>query len=849
MIKPVYPIYIVFLLLVYVPCLYAQSAVQDTSTTYDESIFIISNYSGVEANVNEVSTLNELLKNNVNGFRFYLLQNVGDQQLLVKNPDNTYTSFLNALNTIRKSLEGDSTRILTLFLDYDFESEILENVMEKSGLLRYVYTNNIENDWPSLHTMIRKDKRLVVFSMQPHFNSALWLHYIWDYATEPLSISSEDLSSTSESFDGNPQKQFLVFNGFNSLSMGQIQSELNNYALQKPYLIELLKNDWIRNGKTPNFIMTDSYNASILNAVGKIRSFHSVKGIVSYNNEILDYINWEGLNSLSNGKFSFVIAPGEELTLIPHSPGYNFSPASITVDETFDKSMVHFKAIPLKISDDLEACYLFENNVKDVSIRRNHGKAKNIGYTNDPDRSWVASLHEKSLVRLTRASGLNIKDHDFTVAVWVKIPEYKPGKPDYCILSSRTASYQSGLHLVIRNWQPYLGFFNDDLAGNSIIEEGKWYHIVWRYNTLSKEQAIFVNGKPDAVTLNMPSYKGSDTIYIGAFYNPEATVEGEIDDLTIWSRALGEKEIISLSSQKYHIESDLGFFRMIPLSVYLLCGVIIALAGYLVFRRKLNLRKKPTINGLTNLYPDPIPEKSYQNYIRLFGEFTVNDNNGNNITAQFSPKLKQLFLLLLVNSHGASHGISTRDLSDILWKGQPLKDTKNLRGVTIRNLRLVLESINTIEIHFQSDIWSMKLSPDVYCDYVECLKLLGNKQLFKSNHFNDLFVIIRSGELFMGESFYWLDDTKGYVGNQIVDVVLNFLEKKPAISNFDYLIGLAEQVLIYDPVNDVALSYKMKGLLKQNNPHLAKFTYERFCALYKELYGEPFNKSFDELTA
>ena len=40
-----------------------------------------------------------------------------------------------------------------------------------------------------------------------------------------------------------------------------------------------------------------------------------------------------------------------------------------------------------------------------------------------------------------------------------------------------------------------MGFFNNDLVGNTVIEPGKWYNVVWRYNKRNGEQAIFVNGK------------------------------------------------------------------------------------------------------------------------------------------------------------------------------------------------------------------------------------------------------------------------------------------------------------------------------------------------------------------
>ena len=63
-----------------------------------------------------------------------------------------------------------------------------------------------------------------------------------------------------------------------------------------------------------------------------------------------------------------------------------------------------------------------------------------------------------------------------------------------CIIGTKTNSYQQGIHLLIRNRKPYFGFYNNDLQGKTVLEAGKWYHLVWRYNKLSGEQAIYLNG-------------------------------------------------------------------------------------------------------------------------------------------------------------------------------------------------------------------------------------------------------------------------------------------------------------------------------------------------------------------
>jgi hypothetical protein len=398
------------------------------------------------------------------------------------------------LKIIRSALTADSGRVITLFLDYDSDINALEQAFIDAKVYDNLLLHTPLGDWPSLQEMISAGKNLVVYSTKQSTFSPPWMHYKWDYAIEPSYLLSGEVIYSSESFENDPRKKLLFFNGFNSPAMSEIEHDLAYYVTQRPYFFELFKNTWNSTGKTPNFVILDRYDSSLARIVNTLREYPVVRGSALHGNNLLNYIAWDGINSLTSGRFSFIIFPGEKLVLTPVSPGYKFEPVSLTVDESFNNKNIVFKALPVDINEGLEAYFRFENNTKDFSVNRIDGIAREVEYINDPVRGQVINFTAQSLISLARAEELKIRDHDFTVSVWIKIPEYLAGKSDYCILSSKIASYQSGLHLVIRNKQPYMGFFNDDLAGRAIIEEGRWHHIVWRYNKLSREQAIFING-------------------------------------------------------------------------------------------------------------------------------------------------------------------------------------------------------------------------------------------------------------------------------------------------------------------------------------------------------------------
>ena len=93
----------------------------------------------------------------------------------------------------------------------------------------------------------------------------------------------------------------------------------------------------------------------------------------------------------------------------------------------------------------------------------------------------------------------------------------------------------------------------------------------------------------------------------------------------------------------------------------------------------------------------------------------------------------------------------------------------------------------------------------------------------------------------------WLDDFKGNIGNSIVDMLLKFLAKLDIEKDNELVLKLANRIFETDPVNEQALQFKLNALVKQNNYNTARFTYDKFCALYQEYYGETFPQKFDAL--
>lgn len=816
---------------------------------YDESIFVISNFSGVDASHKETRSIQELLNQDIGGFRFYLEWEHQRDQLMLRGPQGNSTPFIDQLNLIKDFLYNHPDRVLTLFLDFNVNIRELTTPVRKSGIDSLLYVYDTQTGWPTLKEMIDTDKRLIIFGMQEHRNSPKWLHYVWNHAVEPYYSILEAPVFIGEFLKGDPKNSLLIFNDYNLPRKPNLPDDAYFNSVQNPYLIEHIKKVWANTGKTPNFVMLDRYENWIKRVIAHLQSFHTIQGTVTFNTQTLNYVSWERTNSLTSGKFCFPAGPGDTITLAPKSPGFRFTPESVTFIEPDKNKSQHFVASPLEITAQLEAFYNFEDEAHDLSINNFTGKATNVTYRNDPDRSTIAHFDEKSYVILPKADELKLLDHDFTVAAWVKIDEYKRNKYDYCILGTPGGSYQQCIHLIIRNKQPYFGFFSNDLQGKTQIEAGKWYHLVWRYNRQNGEQAIYVNGKPDSRSLGHPSYKGRDHIYIGlGGYNDRSNMIGSMDDLAIWSRMLGEEEIWKLSKDLAELTPRKNIFIRYPIFsriTIILMVIIILIWTYQIlpfrhFRKNHLTAKKLEIIEQEDDYPE-------KNYIQLFGDFKVIDKEGSDITNQFTPKIKQLFLLILIYSQRSKKGITTKELSEFLWPDLSYPNAKNSRGVTIRKLRLILQSLDEVEVIFNSDCWTIRFSKNIYCDYTACLKLLNETQ---DDHHIDFYLnfykIVRAGEIFKGESHEWLDDFKGNIGNHIVDVLMKFIDLLNIENDHELILKLSDRILVTDPVNDQALSFKLRALVKQNKLNTARFTYEKFAALYEELYNEHLALSFED---
>lgn len=133
---------------------------------------------------------------------------------------------------------------------------------------------------------------------------------------------------------------------------------------------------------------------------------------------------------------------------------------------------------------------------------------------------------------------------DFTVAAWLYVDQFNGG--DEPLLSGLTAESNQNVHLVLRDRKWLMAFWDNDTFGNQVLDANRWYHVVFRYSAEnSGVQTIFVDGQIDAQTSNHVRPQHDGLIYIGRSLG--GYLNGALDDLRIYKRALSDAEVAALS--------------------------------------------------------------------------------------------------------------------------------------------------------------------------------------------------------------------------------------------------------------------------------------------------------------
>lgn len=285
---------------------------------------------------------------------------------------------------------------------------------------------------------------------------------------------------------------------------------------------------------------------------------------------------------------------------------------------------------------------------------------------------------------------------------------------------------------------------------------------------------------------------------------------------------------------------NLWVYIGIPALALVLTALVI-----LLYRRRASIPASETeaVNGIAIERKEVIKK---QNAVYLLGEFLVFNKNGKDITYLFSPKIKQLFILILLNSCDGI-GINSKRISATLWPDKDVAKTKNIKGVTFNHLRSIISDINGIELTFLNDNYLFKIEDDFFCDYFFVSILAKKSPAHAGQGILEHFDLISRGKFLADMPEQWLDSFKNSYEEKLVDALQPELKKHYEAADLKLVTDISKCILDIDPFNDTALKYELKALRKLKGIDHSRKVYDQFTIEYKKSFGTEYPIAFDKI--
>ncbi|MEI3443711.1 MAG: hypothetical protein V8R04_05835 [Bacteroides thetaiotaomicron] len=288
-------------------------------------------------------------------------------------------------------------------------------------------------------------------------------------------------------------------------------------------------------------------------------------------------------------------------------------------------------------------------------------------------------------------------------------------------------------------------------------------------------------------------------------------------------------------------------------------GVLLLAGGVLFVRRKRGKQRNAVLESSSVLMSPPVgrePDKSVQgketlakedfesslvrpNAVYLFGPFTVIDRNGRDITHLFSSRLRQVFIYILL--HSTHNGVLSASLNEVFWPDKPDDKVKNLKGVTINQIRKNLAELDGVELVHDKGYFRLVFT-DCYCDYFR-FRTLKNAEEVE----NELGILLMRGKFLDGMDAGMMDHFKQKVEEFLSSFLPLEIERLYQQHKYDAVIRFCNVLFRVDPVNELALAYGMHALNHTGSSQEAILQYSLFVREYRQMMNEEYSTSYAEL--
>ncbi len=300
---------------------------------------------------------------------------------------------------------------------------------------------------------------------------------------------------------------------------------------------------------------------------------------------------------------------------------------------------------------------------------------------------------------------------------------------------------------------------------------------------------------------------------------------------------------IAFPPQPFSTEAGVAEKSNPYLVLYFIAAFILIVSAYFLYYHR---KRRSASERKTAAIPRKIIQKRKENSIILFGGFQVIDQHGKDITGQFTPLPKKLFLFILLHSLHNDKGVSSNVLYETFWFDKSAESARNNRAVNIVKLRSLLENLETASLSKETGYWKFDFDPSrIHIDYFEYLRIVRRTTELTRDHIVDLMSIIESSPFLNNTNADWLDPFKSEISNDIIDTFLKYIDKSD--DDPEFLLHLTTCIFLFDAVSEEALKVQCRLLIKQGKHSLAKKAYSKFIKEYRQLYDEDYGTSFKKI--
>lgn len=540
---------------------------------------------------------------------------------------------------------------------------------------------------------------------------------------------------------------------------------------------------------------------------------------VLLDNNDLPNVGWKEFSRLESCGLFSTISP----TLTPQKRGFMFSPDIYNFTDKHSKNTGPkiFRAIKYELEEKLRYWLPLRGDFKNIVRATDKSTSTDIRFSEDEERGIVANFNGNgSYIDIRNREGGSLDE--ISITAWVK-PSRVDGR--FSLVGKGEAFSAKIFYGKLQFTTPGI---KDHTTSNAFVKPGVWSHIAFVYVPGGKVY-FYLNGK---LVEELPASDIEQTGHAlligtnlwGQYY------AGAMSDLKIWDRALNDAEVKQVYQAKISSEES---SMLIP-GLLSVTGLIFLMVLIFILKRK--WRSKGKISEKAKM-PANMPA---QYEIMVLNNFKIVNLEGMDITHKFSPKRRELFLLILLYTLKEG-GINSRKMSGILWPGFSASSKKNNRSTHLKEIRKILEGQLPVEISIEDKKWKLKPAANVKIDIFELQHIFPGfllkvpAQPDKNEILRFSRVVLR-GPMLPGMETEWLDKVKAEYNNAVLDVLTPFIGSSK-LSNTENIMVI-NAVLVIDPLYEPAVEKKIEYLKKDGKFGLAKKTEDHYRKLYKSYYDQ-----------